>query len=503
MIKRFLNFLFDDASSLSVGRLMVKGLTWLLIGVLTGRLAFFITRIVAARALGKIGLGEFGLIESTVNMFVGYAGLGMVVAISKNLAESFQPDPQRAGRILATVTLLSGSLFLTLLLAFLLSSKSLALGLSPNHDMTKSLRIGVLLALQVPAGLASAVLNAFQKFRQVTFANIIQGLSSLVLALLLAPTWGLDGVLVAFGSGMLLMFIYQVMIIIFLCRKYDIHLSLQGMTKELPLIWRYGLPSLLGGMLAGPVTWGTRALLAKQASGLGELGLYMAAFSLCSVLITMSALLSNVTIPVLSASKTLEEKQGGIKQSIFLYWMAAIGLNIPLIGLAHPLVNILLGPGFMNAGGVLAILAIAVGTRIFYTSFGALLIVIDRVWHMSLATIAGEPIFLGIAFFLAPLWGAKGLALAYLISSLVTLILLYRTSSREMGWGRIPLLAVFLTIIFLATAWLIHGIEGVWIALGCTMLLFSLFVLSSLYLAFKYELLGGMTAKFPFLVSNR
>jgi O-antigen/teichoic acid export membrane protein len=339
MVKRFLNFLFDDASSLSMGRLMVKGMTWLMIGVLIGRLAFFVTRIVAARILGTVALGEFGLIESTVNMFVGYAGLGMVVAISKNLAESFRPDPQRAGRILATVGLLSGSLFFGLLLAFFMTSKILAFRLSSDPGFITSLRIGMLLSLHIPAGLATAILNAFQNFRNVTYANIIQGLSSLFLTLILSPIWGLNGVLIAFGCGMLLMFVYQIWVIFTLCRKYGIHLSLKGMTKELPIFWRYGLPSMLGGVFAGPVIWAVRALLAKQEDGLSQLGLYMAAFSLCSVLTTISVLLSNVTIPVLSASTALEEKQGGIRRSIFLYWLTSLGLCIPLMAFANPFVK--------------------------------------------------------------------------------------------------------------------------------------------------------------------
>jgi O-antigen/teichoic acid export membrane protein len=503
MFKRLFIFMFDDTSSFSLARLMVRGLTWLMIGVLVGRLAMFVTRIAAARILGKIPLGEFGLIESTVSAFVGFAGLGMVVAISKNLAESFRTDPQRAGRILGMVYLLSGILFAVLLLALLLSSKSLAARLSPNPDFLPSLRIGLLLSLLVPGALASAILNALQSYRHVAFANIIQGLVSLPLTLVLAPLWGLNGFLLAFGLGLLIMFIYQGVIIFFQCRRHNIMIRLRGMAQELPLIWRYGLPSMLSGMFIGPVTLATRALLSQQEGGLGELGLYMAAFSLCSVFIAVATLLSNVTVPVLSASTTSAEKHSGIKRSIFLYWLAAIGLGLPMIALANHLVKFLLGSEFINAGPVMAIVSLGIGARVIYNSFGSLLIVMDRVWHMTLAAIAGEPIFLGLTFFLAPLYGARGLALAYLISSLVTLILLCGISAREMGWKRLPPLGLILTIVLVGAAWLIQSIASLWLALVSTILLLGLFVASSFYLALRYDLLGGLVGRVPLWVRSR
>jgi len=67
MIRRILNFLFDDTNPLSVARLMVRGLNWLMIGVVVGRLVMFVTRIAAA-IRGKVPLGDYRLIEATVNL---------------------------------------------------------------------------------------------------------------------------------------------------------------------------------------------------------------------------------------------------------------------------------------------------------------------------------------------------------------------------------------------------------------------------------------------------
>lgn len=472
----------------------------MMIGILIGRLSIFATRIATARILGKVTLGEYGLIESTVNMFVAYATLGMVVAVSKNLAECFREDPVRAGRILGTVCLASGTLFMALLSVFFVSSRSLAPGLSSSPYFLNSLRIGMLLALQVPGGLAAAILNAFHSFRHVTYASMIQGLTCLSLTLLLAPAWGLDGVILAFGTGWLLMFLYQVGVIQQLCRVHGIHLDLGGVRQEFPLIWRYGLPSMLAGLFIGPVTWAARAFLARQEEGLGELGLYVAAYSLCAILMTSSTLLSNVTIPVLSAAQTPEGKRHGILRTVFLHWCVALILVIPLLSLANLIVKLLLGPDFIKAAPVLQLLAIGVGIRVFFNSFGALLIVLDRVWYMTISTIFSDPVFLGLAFFLVPHWGAIGLALAFLLSSCLTLYLLYRKVAKEMGWRRIAYSGIGLTLGAIALAYAIQRIEVIWLSLVSTLSLMAIMALSLFYLALRYNILGGIVTKLPFLM---
>jgi O-antigen/teichoic acid export membrane protein len=474
-----------------------------MIGIIFGRLSIWLCRIAAARILGASVLGEFGFIESTVNMFMSYAGLGMSIAVSKNLAECFRTDTQRAGRIIGTVSLLSGSAFVLLLIGFLFCSKSLALDFSDNARFVASLRIGTLLALMVPSGIAAAMLNSFQAFPHVAISNMIQGLASLLLLLALAPLWGLNGVILAFGSGMLLTLVYQVVIIRGLCRKYQVHIKFGKMRQEFPLLWRYGIPTMLSGILAGPVEWGTRAILVKYGGGMQELGLYVGVLSLCSLFIAASALLQNVSIPVLSASLNFEEKEKGIYRNIFLYWSVSIFSVIFLVSFSDRLVNFLLGPEFSNAGLLLAIVAIAIGLRVFFTSFGIALIVLDRVWQMSFNSMVDAPIFLLGAIFLTPRWGAKGLALSYLISSIIVLLLLYRSTVREMAWASPSKAGIVLTIMVIISSLLINSIDILWLSISATFLLLCVTSTVLYFLARKFDLLGEFGSKITLLLKPR
>jgi O-antigen/teichoic acid export membrane protein len=494
--KRILG-IHDDWGSLPVGWRLLRGISWLVIGMVFGRLSIWLCRIVAARTLGAAVLGEFGLIESSVNMFMAYAALGMTVAVSKNLAECFRTDLPRAGRIIGTVCLFSGLFFVFLLIGFFLCSPRLAMSFSDKAEFLTSMRVGILLALMVPGGIAATMINSFQAFHQVAASNTIQGFVSLVMILILPPVWGLNGVIVAFGSGTLVMLIYQVAAIKALCRKFHIHITFSGVRQDFPLLWRYGIPSMLGGLLVGPAEWGARAILVKQGGGTQELGLYVGVLSLCSILIAASALLQNVSIPVLSSSANLLEKQKGILRNIFIYWSVSLCGVIFLVAGANLLIKVLLGPDFSRGAPVLAIAAIAVGIRVFYTSFGVVLIVLDRVWYMTFNNLMDAPIFLSGAVFLAPRWGAEGLALAYLGSSLAVLFLLYRSSAREMAWESPSKIGILLSIMLICAAWLISKIALVWLAVLSTFLLLGITVAILLFLAQKYDLLGAITSKIP------
>jgi O-antigen/teichoic acid export membrane protein len=440
--------------------------------VALGRTVMWLARICAARIIGKVPLGEFGLIESTVALFVNFAGLGTTVVISKNVAECYNRDPIRAGRILGTVCLVSGTLFTALFFVFWVSTPFLAAKLGGSPQFFTSLRLGMFLAFQVPCGIAMAVLNAFQRFPQVAVANIIQGAVTLILTLVLAPRWGLDGFLMAYGGAILLMFFYQLVVIRMTLQAYNIRLQFDGVRKEFPLFWRYGLPSLLSGILVGPVDWVTRTYLSRQPGGLGELGLYMAAFSLCSILIAVLSLLHTVSLPVLSSAATLEEKQRGIGQIVFLFWSVSLLITVLVIGLSDTLIKVFLGPEFFKSGPVLAILGLSVGIRMFFTSIGISLIAMDRTWIMALSNTLGEPAFLISGLILVPLFGSLGLAYAHLISSLVTLSLLYINFSKQLLYDISYKGALFFTTIILISALTIRTINNIWINISSLIVLF-------------------------------
>jgi O-antigen/teichoic acid export membrane protein len=144
-------------------------------------------------------------------------------------------------------------------------------------------------------------------------------------------------------------------------------------------------------------------------------------------------------------------------------------------------------------------MAIALGIRLFYNAFGVTLIVIDRVWKLTFISLADAPITLAGAILLVPHWGAKGLALSFLLSSIVVFLLFYRSSMREMAWEKPSKIGIVLTIMAIISALLINTIKVLWLSVSATIVLLFVMSVTIIFLAKKYDLLGEVSFMIPFL----
>ena len=92
---------------------MATGVLWSMTATVVCQALSLVASLVTARLLGKLGLGEFGMVISTAGTFGLLAGLGLGLTATKYLAELRLTDPKRAGRILSLAyqtAFVSGSL---------------------------------------------------------------------------------------------------------------------------------------------------------------------------------------------------------------------------------------------------------------------------------------------------------------------------------------------------------------------------------------------------------
>lgn len=70
----------------------------------------FLSSIITARLLGKVGFGELGMIRSTIEMFVVYAGFGLGLTATKYVAELRDLNKERAGKMIGMLRLLQNKI---------------------------------------------------------------------------------------------------------------------------------------------------------------------------------------------------------------------------------------------------------------------------------------------------------------------------------------------------------------------------------------------------------
>jgi len=103
-----------------LGYRLAKGAFWSLVGTVLSRSLSVVSSILVARMLGKVGMGELGIVQSTVGILSAFAGLGMGLTATKFVAEYRTKDPQRAGAMLglsAWATWVSGAVMMLAMLA--------------------------------------------------------------------------------------------------------------------------------------------------------------------------------------------------------------------------------------------------------------------------------------------------------------------------------------------------------------------------------------------------
>ena len=182
-----------------IGKRIASGAFWSFTGTALAKLIVRISGIICARILGKELYGEFGMVRSTINMFValGTAGLGMTA--TKYIAEFRQNSKERIASIFFITNgfaLLTGLVItiLVLCLAEFLASYTLN---SPH--LVDAIRVGALLLfITVINGAQTGTLSGMENFKAIAINTFIASIFESTLMILGAYYYGLIGAILGY-----------------------------------------------------------------------------------------------------------------------------------------------------------------------------------------------------------------------------------------------------------------------------------------------------------------
>ena len=172
------------ASSPLASRL-AQGFFWTLAGTAVARAFTLLSSILVARLLGKLGLGELGMVQNTVGIFSALAGLSMGLTATKYVAQYREEDPARAGAIVRLSILVAFWSGLLMTLAMLLLAPWFATHTLAAPHLAPVLRLGsLLLLLGAVNGAQNGALAGFEAFRSIARINLAVGVFTLPTMLL-------------------------------------------------------------------------------------------------------------------------------------------------------------------------------------------------------------------------------------------------------------------------------------------------------------------------------
>lgn len=399
-------------------RRLARGAFWTLAGSMAARLLTIPISIILARWMGPSKYGELGVINSSIDLFVVFAGFGLGLTATKHVAELRRSDPERAGRILALSTATAGiTAALTAIVFFLMAPYLAAHALNAPH-LAGLLRISSLvLFLAAINGAQLGGLFGFEAFRATARIQTIIGLTSLPLTL--AGYWlgGLDGIVWSMVACRLVDWLLRRLALISEASQAGVPFRLRGWTKELPVLWRYSVPALLAGILVAPVNWACTAMLVNRPGGYVEMGIFNVANQWYGALLFLPTVLGSGLLPLLSDRLGQKDGHSSLRVVVFMLRMNSL-IVLPAVALGallSPWIMHFYGPAYERGWPTLVVVLLTAGIFAILVPVGDVIAASGRMWAGMAMNGGWAAVFIGSTMLLVHR-GAFGLGSARLIA---------------------------------------------------------------------------------------
>lgn len=380
--------------------------------------------ILVARMLGKELYGELGMIQSTVGMAGILAGFGLGLTANKHVAELREHDRGRAGRIIGLsgiFAVMTGGIMTLLLVIFApwLAEKTL----NAPH-LADILRIGaIILFLNVVNGAQTGALAGFEAFKTIAYVNLFVGLTSFPILVAGAFFGGLSGVVWGLAINLGFNWLFNHVALRREARKHMVPLSFRHCLRERSVLITFSLPAALAGVIIAPSEWASRAILANQPGGYGELGIFTAAIIFQTSIFFVTSMIAKPLLSIVSnAGENISDKLGTF--NIIGPWSAGTIVLLPL--LCFPEIGqLVLGENYSGYSFqvTFSLVIFYSVNMIFMAGLTRVLVARNLLWWSFLSNLfRGLVLVLSTLYFVR--WGAIGLALSFVLANLITTIVL-------------------------------------------------------------------------------
>lgn len=405
-----------------VGNRIATGAFWSFAGTAVAKFFVLVASIICAHILTKQEYGEFGMVRSTINMFVVFGTAGLGLTATKYISEYRKNNNNRIASIyiLTNGFAIVTGLIVTSLVLFI--APYLAKETLKVPELEPSIRIGaILLFVTIINGAQNGVLSGFESFKTIARNNLIGSIVESICMLVGAYYWRVFGAILGYGISFIIIYIVNYYSIRSIFKKDKIVVSLSYFNKEdFKLLYKFSLPAALCSLLVTPTIWAVKTLLTNKA-GFEELAVFEVGDQWRTVILFIPTAVSQVVLPVLSSMVEDHPSKYWKVLKTNLYLNAGVALVMAIIvSLFSPVIMKLYGKAFISDYGVLIILAIStvfssmanvIGLAISSRSKMWTGLVFNIIWAMMLIIFTLVFVNMGL--------GAKGLALSLTLSYIV------------------------------------------------------------------------------------
>ena len=395
---------------------------WILSGNIVSKLVLLVATILMTNYLSKEEYGQFGIIKSTILMFVMFASMELGITATKYVSQYKNSNRLKVENIVGLSTLFSiiVSFILAITVYFFASNIANQIN-APN--LTKEIQISsFILFFASLNGVQAGILAGLERFKELSINTTIAGLFSSICLIIASKFYSLSEIVIAFGLNYVLLFILNFLTLRkFFYNSYSVKLFSLNNFNELGVIWRFSFPAILAGLMVSPVTWICNYLLVNQVNGYHEMANFDIANQWRNTILFIPSALSQIVLPLLSSS--IEDQKNykkifNINLKINFYLGSGLAL---LFTILSPLIIKLYGENYQNALLPMVIMFITTAIITVNNVIGQAIASQDKMWLGFIVNSIWATSLIFFTYVTINIYnmGALGLSVSFLISYII------------------------------------------------------------------------------------
>lgn len=406
---------------------MAKATGIIFAGTIIGMFLGFISNIIIVRYLSIGEYGLFSLALTVVGIAAALSPLGLTEGAPRYIAyyRGKGRDEKVAGVVSSTL-LISLIMSLLFFIVLFLSSDVISMGIFHDHSLSWPLR---LLSISLPFYvLTQTLISIFRGFsavrEKVYFENVLPNvLKTLFFVAVVIFNLSLVGVVWAWISATMITF---ATFVAYSLRRLRAHIRTHGGSEGILMeLLSFSLP-LFGQSVLSIIITSTDKLMLGYFKTQELVGQYAVALSLTSLISVVLISLAFIYIPVVSQlyAKHLLEEIGNV-YAVLTKWIfsASLPIFLMLFLFPAPVLSIIYGEKYMQAGVAVQILALGFITHNFLGPNGMTLIVVGKTKVFLVVVLVQTVMNVVLNLILIPQMGIAGAAIASTISLTIANIL--------------------------------------------------------------------------------
>lgn len=402
-----------------IGSRIASGAFWSFTGTAVAKFLVLVSSIICAHILTKQEYGEFGMVRSTISMFVVFGTAGLGLTATKFISEYREKHKEKIASIYLLTNgfaIVTGLLVTSIVVAI---APYLAENTLHAPHLESSIRVGgILLFITIINGAQGGTLSGVEDFRSIAINNLIGSIAESTFMLLGAYYWGVLGAVLGYGVGFIALYVANFISIRKNFKRLGVAVSLTAFDKkDLHLLYKFSLPAALCSIVVSPTIWVVKTFLANE-SGFGEVAIFEAADQWKIMILFIPTAVSQVVLPILSSIIGVDKSKFWKVLNLNLYLNAGIALLMAVvISCLSPFIMQLYGKAYVSDYWVLIILAASTIFSSMANVIGLAISSRSKMWTGFLFNCLWALMVIGFAkLFINADMGARGLALSFTVA---------------------------------------------------------------------------------------